>query len=207
LPGTPSLSTDPPLTGRGAALPFAALALSTGFQSDARYAAAPDAAPQPEVQADDPIATAWAEGYLAGSEQAEAEAAQQAILEAGAHEALSLSFAKLDRELEEALRQRLHDTVAALCEAALAPLALDEAALFGRIERAIALFTRADDERVIRLHPDDLALISQRLAEDWQVVPDPMLERGALRVEAANGGVEDGPAQWRQAIAEALALC
>jgi flagellar assembly protein FliH len=34
-----------------------------------------------------------------------------------------------------------------------------------------------------------------------------MLERGALRVEAANGGVEDGPAQWRQAIAEALALC
>ena len=42
---------------------------------------------------------------------------------------------------------------------------------------------------------------------DWQVVPDPALARGALRVEAANGGVEDGPAQWRAAITEAFEQC
>ena len=113
----------------------------------------------------------------------------------------------LDRDLAETLSQRLRDTVAALCETALAPMALDEDALFARIERAVGMFSRADDERTIRLNPDDLTLISPRLAEDWQIVPDPALPRGALRVETASGGVEDGPAEWRRAIAEAMALC
>ena len=187
-----------------AGLPFAALGCSSGFRSDARYAAAPvpphETAPEPE----DPIAQSWAEGYLAGAAQARAEAVELARIEAGARESLALSFSRLDRDLAEELRQRLHDTVAQLCETALAPLALDETSLLRRIERSLALFARADDERVIRLHPDDLALVSPRLANDWQVVPDPALERGALRVEAGNGGVEDGPAQWRLAIAEAL---
>ena len=113
----------------------------------------------------------------------------------------------LDEVLAEQLRQRLRDTVAALCESAIAPLALDEEALIHRIERAVALFSRADDERVIRLHPEDIALLSPRFAADWQVVPDPSLERGALRVESQGGGVEDGPELWRRAIAEALHQC
>ena len=37
-------------------------------------------------------------------------------------------------------------------------------------------------------------------------MPDPALERGALGSRAPNGGVEDGPAQWRRAIAEALPM-
>ena len=66
---------------------------------------------------------------------------------------------------------------------------------------------RADDERVIHLHPDDIGLVSAQLAQDWQIVPDTALTRGALRIETASGGVEDGPAQWRHAIAEALRQC
>jgi len=71
------------------------------------------------------------------------------------------------------------------------------------------MFSRADDERLIRLHPEDLALIKPQLPKDWHFFPDPALERGAIRVEARQGGVEgggveDGPAQWRRAIAEAL---
>jgi len=42
---------------------------------------------------------------------------------------------------------------------------------------------------------------------DWEVLADPSLERGAIRVEGTSGGVEDGPATWRKAIAEALARC
>ncbi len=110
------------------------------------------------------------------------------------------------------LRQRLLATVVALCEAALAPLALDMPALARRVERAAALFMRADDERVIRLNADDLAVVRDLLPPDWAFVPDPALERGALRVETrsgglAAGGAEDGPTQWRQAIAEALDSC
>jgi flagellar assembly protein FliH len=190
-------------------LPFAALAETSGFRSDARYAAVTSAAPEPlpEAEPDDPLAVSWAEGYMAGTEQAQADAALQAQAEAAAREALSLNFSRLTREMEELLRQRLRDTVAALCDTALAPLALDEAALMRRIERAVAMFARADDERVIRLNPEDLALVSAEFREDWHVVPDPALERGGLRVESANGGVEDGPAQWRMELAEALQQC
>jgi flagellar assembly protein FliH len=165
------------------------------------------AEPEPEPEPEDPLAIAFAEGYATGAAdaRAQAEAAAQAL--AAAHEALGLSFARLEGQLEDELRLRLRDTVAALCEAAIAPIALDEEALMRRIERAVSMLSRADDDRVIRLHPDDLELVSPRLRAEWQVQPDPALERGALRVETSTGGVEDGPSQWRRAIAEALHQC
>ncbi|MBC2670484.1 FliH/SctL family protein [Novosphingobium piscinae] len=180
-----------------------------GFRQDSRFApalAAPAAAPAP-VESEDPVALAWAEGYAKGAEDAMAQAAEQMAAEAEARAALEFSFARFDAELAEALRQRLQDTVMALCEATLVPYAHDHAALTARVERAVAMLARADDERVIRLHPEDLALIETRLPQDWKFTPDPALERGALRVETQNGGVEDGPAQWRRALAEAFHAC
>jgi len=80
----------------------------------------------------------------------------------------------------------------------------DQAALARRVEVAAGMLARAADERVIRLHPEDLALVGARLPEDWHFEPDPGLERGALRVEGAAGGVEDSPAIWLRALSEAL---
>lgn len=183
-----------------------------GFRQDVRFAVAPGqvppAAPLPDpAEPEDPLGQAFAEGFAAGAAAAseEAEAARQR--EATAFEALSLSFARLDADMAEALRERLTDTVMVLCEQTLVPFALDPEALARRVERAVAMFARADDERVIRLHPDDLALVAPALAAEWKVVPDPALQRGALRVETASGGVEDGPAQWRRALAEAFHAC
>lgn len=190
---------------------------SSGFRTDLRFTPlieqpqpqqpAFDPEPFPQVEAEDPVAVAFAEGFAAGATEAQARAAQQAAIDLAAREGLALSFARLDAVLEEQLRQRLRDTVAALCEAAIAPMVLDEDALMRRVERAASMLSRADDDRVIRLHPDDIVLLSPRFAEDWHVVPDATLERGALRVETSNGGVEDGPELWRRAIAEALHQC
>jgi flagellar assembly protein FliH len=202
----------------GERLPLVALSAAGGFRSDARFAPLgpsrapmpfepPEAELPPEPEHQDPLAIAYAEGYAAGAAEAQARADERARADAKAREGLELSFAQLDKDLGEELRQRLRDTVAALCEAAIAPLALDEAALMRRIERAVSLLARADDERIIRLHPDDVALLSPRFAADWQVVPDRTLDRGALRIETANGGVEDGPELWRRAIGEALHQC
>jgi flagellar assembly protein FliH len=192
-----------------------------GFRSDARFVSALDQPPPPphspspafdpepfpQAEPEDPIAIAFAEGYAAGIAEAKARAGELAAADAAAREGLGIALTRLDRDLAEALRQRLRDTVAALCEAAIAPLALDEDALMRRIERAVALFARTEDERVIRLHPDDIALLAPRFTADWQVVPDAALERGSLRVETASGGIEDGPELWRRAIAEALHQC
>ena len=186
-------------------------ATSAGFRADPRFGgiariAAEQPLPEP-VEVPDPLHIAWQEGFAAGHAGAMAEAARRGAADDAAREGLCLSLQRLDRELEEELRMRLRDTVAALCEAAIAPLAVDEDLLARRIATAVSMLSRADDERVIRLHPDDLKLVSPRLAADWDVRPDAALERGALRIECATGGVEDGPANWRRSIAEALRQC
>ena len=182
-----------------------------GFRQDARFAlAAPGqrhthAEPAAEVQ--DPVATAFAEGYAAGVEQARAEAAAAIAAEVESRAALDLAFMRFDSEMAETLRQRLTETVMALCEATLVPFAIDPEKLATRVERAVAMLARADDERVIRLNPEDLKLVSPRLPKDWHIVEDSSLPRGSLRVETQSGGVEDGPPQWRHALAEALESC
>ncbi|MED5544383.1 MAG: FliH/SctL family protein [Pseudomonadota bacterium] len=190
-----------------------------GFTPDLRYggnlrSAEGDEAPTSpredtahEEDIPDPLAEAFTQGFTAGFEQAQQAAAQKQGADEAAREALCLSLARLDAELEEQLRLRLRETVAALCESALAPLALDTEALERRVANAVAMLARADDERVIRLNPEDMALVSPRLAEQWTLQADPKLERGALRIETASGGIEDGPTAWREAIAEALHDC
>ncbi len=189
---------------RSATLPFAALAERGGFVSDPRFAAA--AKPQ-EPAPGDPLASAWEDGYTAGLVAAGTAAAAHADIEGAACERIELALARLDGELTEALRQKLFATVEALCEAAIAPLALDKEALAARIARAAGMLARADDDKRLRLHPDDLALVAGRLPAGLAVEPDPALERGALRFETTAGGVEDGPAHWRRTIAEAIGLC
>ena len=175
---------------------------------DPRFSGAvSQAPPPPEGEPGDPLALAWAEGYAAGVAEARQEARLLAEAEAAAQARIELSLAMLDSDLAEGLRQKLYATVELLCEATLAPLALDRDALAVRVERAAAMLARADDQRLLRLHPDDLKLIGQRLPAGLEVQPDPALERGALRIETQSGGVEDGPAHWRTAIAEALEQC
>ena len=184
-------------------LPLAELAGSIGFACDPRFAAGAPAPPAPG----DPLALAYDEGRAAGRAEAEHEAQQAAATENHDLAKIELALARFNAEQTEQLRQKLVATVAALCEASLAPFALDPEMLAVRAARAAAMLARADDERVLRLHPEDIKLIAARLPDGLAVLDDPALERGALRIESSSGGVEDGPEHWRRAIAEAVALC
>lgn len=157
--------------------------------------------------APDPVAEAWAEGYARGMGEAQEAAAQIIAEQEAARSRIELSLSRLDAAMQSDLKDRLRETVIALCETAIAPAALDPDGLTRRVEVAAAMLSRAEDARVIRLHPEDLALIAARLPEDWHFEPDAALERGSVRVEGASGGVEDGPEQWRKSIEEALRQC
>ena len=105
------------------------------------------------------------------------------------------------------LRETLRATVHALCDDAVLPLALDCEALARRIELAAAMLQRKHDQRVIHIHPEDLALVRDSVPPELELRADASIERGGLRVETDDGGVEDGPQQWRRAIAEAFESC
>lgn len=184
-------------------LPLAALAEPSGFCGDARFSGTPVAAEEQE----DPVQQAWDQGYAAGLAEARADAEIRAAEQEAAFGRLQFTLGQIDAEMQERLRERLLETVAALCEAAIAPLALDADALRRRVDAACAMLANAEGEKVLRLHPDDIALIEKFVPQIYVIKEYIAIERGTLVVETGQGGVEDGPAVWRRAIAEALAQC
>lgn len=190
-------------------LPVDLLRSRGGFSRDTRFSSmfahasnAGPAAPKP-----DPVIEAYERGFAEGSAHAR-EAALNAEREREAQRgAIELAFAQFDEHSESELRERLRQTVLALCEATIMPVAVDPDGLAARVEKATGMLQRAQDERRVLLNPEDLALVRDRLPAGLAVEPDPAIERGGLRIETADGGIEDGPAQWRRILAEAFREC
>lgn len=175
-----------------------------GFVADARFGAGPVQRP---IETADPLETAYANGYADGERAAAARAEAERKELADRWEAIELAFARFDDASAALLRERLRATVLQICSDMAGPVALDEAGLALRIDAAAALLRRKHDDRVIRLNPDDLALVRSRLDPSLGLVADPDMERGSLRIEGEDGGIEDGPQQWRNALGEALGAC
>ena len=192
-----------------------ALRETVGFSADSRFSRDIPASEvvievEPEEPAEpepDPLEEAFARGVAEGEAQARKEYDDR-LLE------LEQRFAGMGKELAELavdesdrLRNRLRETVVALCEETIAPLALDTQLLARRVEKAANMLMRAQDERHIRLHPDDLTAIRTLVSPDLSMEADPSLPRGSLRIETVDGGIEDGMASWQEAIREAVGQC
>ena len=185
-------------------LAAALAAPASGFRADSRFGGhfAVDLA----IRKPNLAEGAYAEGYAKGLEDGAANAETAIRQDAAAREQIELGLGKLAEGEEHRFEERLRETVLALCEMTLAPLAVEPEQLANRVAKALDLLRRSEDERTLRLHPDDIALIAGRLPDHVRVEPDPALERGGLRIETPEGGIEDGPSQWRRVLAEALGL-
>lgn len=191
-------------------LPLTQLARPAGFARDTRFAGLFGAVAEESAEASpqaDPLTDAYECGYREGAAMAAEEARRDEEERDAARHAIERAFGRLDEGDAARLRDRLRQTVLALCESAVLPLALDAEGLAARVERAVSMLRRAQDERVVRLHPEDLALVGDRLPGSLKVDPDPSVERGGLRIETADGGIEDGPSHWRRYLAEAFREC
>lgn len=143
---------------------------------------------------------AYREGFEAGRAQAQAEYAGQASIA----DTLGLALARLDQAAERALRQRLTETVASLCEQMIEPHLIDGAALERRCGKALSWIEEGPEQLTLRLHPDDIALLSDATRAAWSIRAEPALPRGTLQIETREGVIRDGPDEWRRAITQAL---
>ena len=184
---------------------YSALGKPGGFTPSARYARV--VVEEAEPLAVDAAAEAYRSGFEDGQISAKADAEAQLARERAERATIELAFARFDLESAQMLRETLRATVHALCDDAVLPLALDCDALARRIELAAAMLQRKHDQRIIHIHPEDLALVRGSVPPELELLPDATIERGGLRVETDDGGVEDGPQQWRRAIAEAFDSC
>lgn len=191
-------------------LPLERLRGSGGFSRDPRFSPLYVVASAEEAEEElepDPVEEAYRRGLAEGAARAEAQAREEERERDAQRAAIELAFARFDAQSAAALRERLRLTVLTLCESAVLPLALDEEGLITRIGKATAMLQRAQDERRVLLHPQDLALVEGKLPADLVAVADPSVERGTLRIETEDGGIEDGPAQWRRILEEAFREC
>lgn len=185
---------------------YSALGRRGSFSRNSRFTT-PEVPSAPPVEVEDAAEKAYRAGYEDGQISARADFDAQLKAERAGRAAIELAFARFDAESERNLRDGLLATVHALCEEAVLPLALDAEGLVRRIDAAAAMLKRKHDRRVIHIHPDDLELVRDNVAADLELVPDGSVERGGLRVETEDGGVEDGPHQWRRALAEIFDPC
>lgn len=155
----------------------------------------------------DRVAEAYQAGLAEGRRVARGEAEAEAAQAASANRAIELAFARFDEDSARLLQERLRETVAAICQSMAGEIAIEPDRLAARVEAAAAMLRRKHDDRLVCLHPDDIALVQARLPSELRLEPDPRLARGQLRVDGEDGGVEDGAEEWRAALAEALGIC
>lgn len=152
----------------------------------------------------DPIAAAraagYAEGLAAGRAEADAASAQQAALLRQVSEALAHG-AHFDRErMAGHLRQTVIHLVSQMIgEAGVAP-----DVLASRIEAATDMLADGAESAILRLHPDDVALVAAHLPKTVFPVADPHVARGGFVIESASTIVEDGPDMWLEQLAQAI---
>lgn len=186
---------------------YASLGKRGEFSRDPRYAGISPIAAAQSIDQEDTSEKAYRAGFSDGQASARADFEAAIAAERKERAAIELAFARFDAESERLLRDRLLSTVQVLCEEAVLPLALDTNGLARRVEMAAAMLQRQHDEREIHIHPADLKLVRDHVPADLELIADSSIERGGLRIESTDGGVEDGPTQWRRTLSELLETC
>lgn len=98
----------------------------------------------------------------------------------------------------------LNNIIQSLVTKIVGKLPVDAPFLIQQIDAATAVLSEADKNRTLRMHPDDLALLS---GADLPLATtaDASLPRGALRIECSDGWIEHGPSFALDRFAQALA--
>lgn len=147
--------------------------------------------------------SAWQAGYDAGLAQgrAAAQREQEARLrtleqQVARFDAILVTLARPLAELDEAVERELAELACAIARQVVRrELRTEPAHVIGAIREAVALLpSTARDVRVL-LHPEDAALVRERLGDGgagraWTITEDPMMGRGGCRVVAESSTVD-----------------
>ena len=148
----------------------------------------------------DPIETAHAAGYAAGLAAARADETRDADLIAD----LSAALGAGDHVDRARIAEQLRRTVLMLVEKLVGEVGISSDKLAQRIDGAVDLLADAAESAILRVHPDDVALLAGRLPATIFAVGDAGVARGGFVLESASTIVEDGPAHWLEQLTRAV---
>lgn len=152
----------------------------------------------------DPVAAAhdagYAEGFAAARAEVEAIAQSQAALLQQVSDALSKG-AHFDRER---MAGHLRQTVLHLVTRMIGEVGIAPDILAARIDAATDMLADSAESAILRLHPDDVALVEGKLPKTVFPIGDAAIQRGGFVIESASTIVEDGPDLWIEQLAQAI---
>lgn len=159
---------------------------------------------RPETAFVDPIAAAraagFAEGFAAAQDSQHADQDRNDALLKGLTEALH-SASHIDRDR---LATHLRQTILLLITKMIGETEIDGPLLASRITAATDMLADKAEAAVLRVHPDDIALLDGLLPTTLHAQADAEVARGSFVLESASTIVEDGPELWLEQLAQAI---
>lgn len=152
----------------------------------------------------DPLAAARAAGHAEGYAAALAQIAADAGRDRSLADALGDALGRGVTFDRERLALHLRQTVLLLVGRLVGEIGVSADLLTGRIETAVDALADAAESALLRVHPDDVALLDGRLPKTLFAVGDPHVARGSFVLESASTIVEDGPDRWLEQLTHAI---
>lgn len=137
-------------------------------------------------------AAGYAEGMAAAVDAAKASWARDRALLTSLVEALG----RAEWINRDAMAERLRATVLMLVSRLVGEAGVSAELLAARVAAATELLAEAGESALLRIHPDDVALLEGSLPGTVFAAGDASIARGSFVLESASTMVEDGPAAW-----------
>ena len=187
----------PPWVRQGDVQQFRPWAMESGTMVSA--ASHPDHDPIRIHDAADLQAAAFAQGFEEGRRAVEEMVAE----ERAAIAQLAASLEVLKPQPSQALAMLLSETVERLVRQIMGTVEINRDTLLDRAQKAAELIGEEAGPMRMRLHPDDLELLSNA-SIDTPLLADNSLLRGTIRLETDEGWIEDGPEARLERLRAAL---
>jgi len=99
---------------------------------------------------------------------------------------------------------QLRQTVLFLVTKLVGEIGVAPELLARRIEAAAELLADSAEAAMLRVHPDDVALLEGKLPKAVFAIGDAAIVRGGFVLESASTIVEDNPELWLEQLAQAI---
>lgn len=152
----------------------------------------------------DPISAAHARGIAEGRAAALAEIGEGEGRDTALLTRLAEALRADDRFDRAQLARQMRQTVMFLVTRMVGEAGVHADLLTTRIEAATDLLADAAESAMLRVHPDDVALLDGKLPRTVFAVGDAAIARGSFVLESASTIVEDGPDLWLEQLAQAI---
>lgn len=152
----------------------------------------------------DPVATAHAAGFAEGEAAARAAQAERQEADRALLADLAAALADAGRVDRDTLARRIRQTVLHLVTRLVGEVGVSAELLATRIAAATDLLADASESALLRLNPDDVALVEGRLPTTVFAAGDASVARGSFVLESASTVVEDGPDLWLDQLTQAI---